>query len=467
MTRMTQPELIEDATNERILDAIRWEASPDYQRRIPQADQAGIQRVLQNLTEYRPLWNEFEGAFVNKIGQTIARSKSWTNPFAKFKKGLLSAGDTVEEYQVGLLKAHGWEPKADYGEKMLFGRELAEVQTNYHRINRQDMYKITTNEAVLKRAFYKDSGLSTFITNLMEAPVKSDNWDEFLLMTRLFAEYEKLDGFYKVNVPDVGAPTATADDARTMLRRIRELGDTLAYISTKYNAARMPTHANLGELVLFVTPEVRSSIDVNALAAAFNIGSADVPFQIHSMPEEYFGIDGCQAILTTTDFFMVFDTLIENASMFNPASLNTNHFFHHHEIISASRFVPAVMFTTKPGTDVVEVTPKIASITGIKIYDSEGVEVQAVAPGLLYTVKPVFTTTPTDSADWWNHGIRLTLSRAQSPRSYLSDSGVLCLSGIEPSSKVTVTAFDINDEAVTIAAEVPVTGKRLPSWPAN
>ena len=98
--------VLTDANNVRIFDAIRYDASPDYQRRIPEATQAGLDAVVKNLTEYRPAYNEFENALVNRIGMVVGRSKSWTNPLSEFKKGLLTFGDTIEEYQVGLLKAH-------------------------------------------------------------------------------------------------------------------------------------------------------------------------------------------------------------------------------------------------------------------------------------------------------------------------------------------------------------------------
>ena len=40
-------------SNEDVLDSIRKNASPDYQRRIPEATKAGVEAVLRNLTEYQ------------------------------------------------------------------------------------------------------------------------------------------------------------------------------------------------------------------------------------------------------------------------------------------------------------------------------------------------------------------------------------------------------------------------------
>lgn len=456
---------LEDATNERVLDAIRYEASPDYQRRIPEATQVGMQRVLELLDEFRPQWNEFEVSLVNKIGTTIARTASWENPMREFKTGMLTHGDTIEEIEVGLLRAYNMDPKRDYGEKALFERELPEVQTNYHRVNRQDMYKVTVNEQILKRAFLQDSGLSAFASKLVQAPIKSDNWDEFLLMTRTFHEYERKGGFFKVNVPDVSSPTSTEADAKVVLRRVREMADRLAFISTRYNAAHMPVFADVNDLVLFTTPEFKGAIDVNALAAAFNIERANVPTRIITVPKEHFNIDGAQAVLTTRDFFIVADQLMRMENQWNPVNLHMNYFWHHWQIVSASRFVPAVLFTTQPGSDVIEVVPTVDSIAAIASTDVDGETVTSVAPGMVYQFTPSITTTPADATDWWNLGIRMTLTGNTSARTHLSDSGVLTVSQTEEAENLTITAFDVNNEATTLEVVMPVAGENPAVWP--
>lgn len=458
---------LEDATNTRVLDAIRWEASPEYQRRISEASQVGVERVMDELGEYRPLWNEFETALVNKIGLTIARTNSFTNPLSEFKRGTLSFGDTIEEIEVGLLKAYNYDPKRDYGGEVLFSRELPEVQSNYHRLNRQDMYKVTVNRPLLQRAFLEDSGLSSYTAKLMEAPSKSDEWDEFLLMTKLFSIYEEKGGFFKVNIPDLTDFSSSKADAETALRKIRAMADTIPYISTRYNAAHMPVSANRDELILFTTPEVKSSIDVNALAAAFHIDRANVPNRIIPVPQEYFRMDGTQAILTTKDFFVVVDNDYAADSQWNPANRHMNHFLHHWQTISASRFVPAIEFTTLPGTDVIEVIPVIDSITAITTVDVNGSAVTTVEPGMVYQLTPTVTTTPADAADWWRMGVRLVLTGNTSARTSLSDSGVLQLSGLEQAETLVVTAIDLNNAETELSISLTVAGENTPVWPAT
>ena len=190
-------------SNEGIMDAIRADSSMEYQNRIPSATEAGVKETVERLLNYRAHYNEFIDALVNRIGLVIARNTSWTNPLAPFKRGLLTFGDTIEEVQVGLLKAHVYDPDREYLEKDLFGTERPDVQANFHRVNRQNFYKVTINEDLLRRAFLEPGGLNTFVNQLMSAPTTSDQWDEFLLTCSLFSKYESMGGFYHVNVPDL------------------------------------------------------------------------------------------------------------------------------------------------------------------------------------------------------------------------------------------------------------------------
>src|SRR5947208_503997 len=95
--------------NWELLNRIKNDASPDYQARIPNATKAGIQDTIQALTKFRPHYNEFLDALVNRIGLVVARNNSWTNPLAPFKRGLLTFGDTIEEIQSGLISARTYD----------------------------------------------------------------------------------------------------------------------------------------------------------------------------------------------------------------------------------------------------------------------------------------------------------------------------------------------------------------------
>src|SRR5688500_512340 len=124
---------LKPTSNEITLDRIRNKASSDYQARIPAATKAGVQATMKALMDYRPMRNEFIDALVNRIGLVVARNNSWSNPLAEFKSGMLSFGDTIEEYHMGLVKARTYDPDRDSLEKDIFGTNRAEVQSSFHK----------------------------------------------------------------------------------------------------------------------------------------------------------------------------------------------------------------------------------------------------------------------------------------------------------------------------------------------
>lgn len=454
--------------NELTLDRIRKKASPDYRARIPEATQAGVQATMKALMEYRPAKNEFIDALVNRIGLVYAKSVSWTNPLSEFKRGMLSFGDTIEEVHMGLIKAKTYDFDRESTERNLFGTHRAEVQTNFHTINREDKYIITIDNPALNRAFLETNGLTDFISQTMESITTSDQWDEFLLTVQLFSEYDSNNGFFKVQVPDVAANNSTEADAKVLLRRVRAMADNLTFISTKYNPAGMPMAAKRSDLLLFVTPEVNAAIDVEALAGAFNISSAQLHGRIIPLPEDHFKMPGVQAILTTEDFFVIADTVFETAQMWNPDALQNNQWLHHHQIISASRFVPAVMFTSNTVEEITVLPNPVDSITDLVATNAAGVAVTTVTRGEVYQLTADVVT---ELENGTNEAVRWEIVNTHSLFSYISDSGVLHVYGAENATALEIQATSVwldpegVEQSKTRKETFNVTGDKLVLWP--
>jgi hypothetical protein len=459
---------LKDVPNHDILNAIRNEGTMEYQARIPEATKGNIQDTLENLTRYRPQMNQFISAFVNQIGLIMAQNISWSNPLAEFKKGLLTHGDTIEDYMVDLVEAHTYSHDRNYMEKDLFGQYTPRVKTNFHRINREEFYPVTIKESVLRRAFLNDTGLTGLSAQIMQAPMESDQWDEFLVMVNLFAEYEKNGGFFKVQVPALDSINSTDANARTVLKVMRAFIDTLSFRSRKYNPAAMSTAAKPEDLVIFCTPEFRAAVDVDALAGAFNLDKSNLNARIIAIPAEHFGIEGAQAIMTTRNFFIVGDTLWQTTSQENAVGLTHNFYLHHHQIVSASTFVPAVLFTTKSGDEVISIQTPVTGITDVAAYDRLGGTVTSVTRGELYSLTSEAIT------DGPNDGVKWSVAGATSLQTYITQQGVLHVGADEPSTTITVKAtttwIDPNDpqkDGYTDTLVLAVTGSLDNEYPES
>lgn len=198
---------------------------------------------------------------------------------------------------------------------------------------------------------------------IMQSPVTADNNDEFLSMCNLFAEYANMGGYWKVHVPSVSLDSDAQAAARQLLKNVRAMIYKLPIKPwTEYNAAHMPSVVSRDDLILFTTPEVHAAMDVDALAAAFGVDYMAANARIFDIPSEMFGLEKVQAVLTTKQFFYVWDyQYLTTTSGMNPISQNTNYFLHHKEAISLSPFAPAVLFWEGDGS--LEIIKALGDIT--------------------------------------------------------------------------------------------------------
>lgn len=421
------------------LNAVRNQQGSDYQNRIPEATQANLKETVEGLWNWTAGRNQVQDALVEQLALIVYRNTLWTNPLAEFKMGTLEEGETIEEVMVGLIEAIDYDNDRDELEKEIFGDSPIEVQSRFHKRNRKDRYKFTLNIPGLRTALLGNQ-LGSFVNGVMTAPQTSDQWDEYLLMTRVFAEMDAAsdEGYFTVNVPDVSDQASDAPDSRFLLRRLREFRNVLPFISRAYNLAGMPVAATPDELVLLTTAKADAAMDVEALAAAFNIEKAQVNSKKIVLPAEHLGIDGVQAILTTNKFFVVADNLITTTSQFNPAKLTTNYWLHHWQTISASPFAPLIMFNSlRESTVLSETLTPTTDIGAFTFTDAAGtVEATALKRGTLYDIVVEGVTTPVGGVS----ALDLDLSGQTSPFTYITNNGDIYIGPDEDSEELTITA---------------------------
>lgn len=343
--------------NSTILEKVWLNASNDFQQRIPRPTQSSISQTVSALFEpmNRQYFNDFMQVLINRIAFTYVRGQRWQNKLAVFKGQKINYGSTIQEIAPNWVRAHAY----NVADETLLKLSRPEAEVWYHSQNRQDRYDISISFDDLRTAFVDEYGLNNFIAKVMEVPINSDEYDEYRIMLQLIAEYENAFGFYKENI------TAITDDAsaKNFLKKLRELAGLLEFPSARYNAANVdiPVFAKNNELVILMTPSVKSSVDVDTLSGVFQLDKADIEQRIVMVDE--FPIPNVQALLTTQDFFVCHDTVYENTNFWNPQTLVNNYYLHHWGIYSVSPFVPAILFTTETGTSIPVVTQTVTGIT--------------------------------------------------------------------------------------------------------
>lgn len=375
------------ATNAEIFNTVRRYAPDDYQSRVPAVTQATIGDAVQALNGYTPDWNVFYNILLNRIGTTIVRQKSFTNPLAQFKRSSQRYGTQIQEMQVNLLRAKSYEKDAlnIYG---LEGRE-PDIHVKYHMMNRRDKYEITLPmEQVLAGAFDGSEDLSALLNSCFAQPMEADNNDEFLLMLNLFKHYQDFNGFYNVHIENI----TDADSARALVKAVRAMNTKLRYYSTDYSAeGRNAGLATLSDsTMLLIDADTDATLTVDMLAYMFNAENgkliADRIVRVPKLP-----VAGAHAFLVDTDFLLCADNIpaLTLTAPINPQNITQPVVMHHWQTLSYSLFANAIMFSTLPDTDVTRLD---STVTGVTLVDANGSDSGTVLPTL--DTRTGYTSTP-------------------------------------------------------------------------
>lgn len=371
------------ATSEQILNAIRNSATAQYRDYVPVASisQNNIREIGTVIMNYPTLQNEFLSALVNRIGRVIVTSKMYSNPWAKFKRGIMEYGESMEEIFVNLAKPFQYDPAV--AESKVFAREIPDVRAAFHFLNYQKFYKSTIEQEQLRQAFLSWQGITDLIAKIVDAMYTSANYDEFNVMKYLVGRHI-LNGELK----PVQISAITAANMKTNIGKIKGISNNMEFMSTKYNLAGVANYSLKDSQYIIVNAEFDAVMDVEVLASAFNMDKAD--FMGHRVLVDSFGsldttrlselfasdssytaftdgevaaLDAIPAIIVDENWFMIYDNMLEFTEQYNAQGLYWNYFLHVWKTFSISPFANACVFVPgEPSITSVTVTPDAAVV---------------------------------------------------------------------------------------------------------
>jgi len=357
-----------------ILNAIRNSASTNYKDYVPVAvDADSVRTIGAVIMLYPALQNEFLNALVNRIGKVIIESKTYENPWAIFKRGTLEMGETIEDVFVNIARPFQFDPAT--AATNVFARQIPDVRAAFHVVNWQKFYKQTVSREQLQHAFLAIEGVTDLISQIIKAMYTGLNYDEFLTMKYLIAR-NILNG----QLTPITVPTVTTANMKPIVSTIKATSNAMEFLGTNYNLAGVSNSSTKDEQYIITTAEFDAVMDVEVLAAAFNMDKAD--FMGHRIMVDSFGeldterlaklfendstytpltsaqitaLKAIPAVLVDKQWFVIFDNLLQMEEQHNSEGLYWNYFLHAWKTFSASPFANAAVFV--PGT------PSITSVT--------------------------------------------------------------------------------------------------------
>lgn len=341
-----------------LLNAIRNGASATYIERVPLATRTNLAEIGSAILDYDQIRAEFVYTLFTKIGLTLIKNKLYENPLKEFKLGMLDFGQDIEEIFVDLATAAVYNPAL--AETEVFKRSVPDIKAVFHRINREAMYKTTTQDQDLRKAFTSEGAMQNLIEKIITAIYTSDNFDEFLIMKGAFQRYLAEGKFTPVTVTAVTSEAT----AKAALAKIKEISNNMTFMKSDYNYAGVKNHTPKEDQIVLIGTAFDALLDVEVLAAAFNMDKADFIGR-RILVDDFGGAANVICMVVDKGWFMMYDRLIKAEQIYNPQGMYFNHFLHHHGVYSVSPFENAVAFVTAaPTVTTMTITPDTKTVAG-------------------------------------------------------------------------------------------------------
>ena len=345
------------------LNKYREISSDIYQKYIPVIeDNTDIGTFASPILSVPEVYNEFVGALINRIVDTQIEVKSFNNPLRGLEGAVMPLGYANQDVYVNPSKATQFNVNDTVG---LLQKYESDVKVQYLVKNMDLQYKVSVERTKLKEAFVSWEALDRFISALSQSLYNGMYIDEYRYTKALVSSAYKNNGVIVETVST--SPTASEDAAKAFVTKAREYFLNFQAPSSAYNSwakvggAGKPvtTWSNPEDIVIMIRNDIRSYLDVNQLAGAFNIEYAKLLGNIYTVDNfDVYSDDGVKVfdgsniygILCDRNFFKIkpMDQFMEE--FYNPNNRMRTFFLNNIKTYEYSLFANSVIFASGEAT---------------------------------------------------------------------------------------------------------------------
>ena len=348
---------------------VRANASQQYQAQVPVATaNTPIQIIADPILNYEPFMNEFIDGLVNRIALTKISNMVFSNPLSVFRKGSVPLGTDIQDIFTNPAQRQQYEMN-DVAMSKLLTVDMPDTKVAYYRRNRQDMYPVTISNEQLTGAFVSWEKLEELIASITNSLYSGNYIDEFnytkSMLNSAFEQNKVL-----VETADFPEDQQTANE---FLKLLRGLYAQFKFPSTQYNAwSRLGGSGNPvttwttdDRICVIIRADVMAALDVEAMAAAFNIDSAKLLGRIYQVDK--FDNEGLYGFICDESFLQIYQNNFKFTTFYNARTMTWNYYLHSWDTFQISPFANCVAICETGGEPSVPATSITINSTDLTI----------------------------------------------------------------------------------------------------
>ena len=368
-----------------------------YHQYIPVIDEnTSISTIAEPVLTVPAVANDFMSMLVNRIVYTQFETKYFRNPLQILEGDRIPLGYAGQEIYVNPAKGRKYNVNDFAG---LLQKYEADVKVQYMTLNSDLQYPVTVTRHDLKKAFTSWESLDRFIDQLSNSLYNGAYIGEYRYTKNLIGSAYSYGG---VQVETVSAITDEAS-AKAFVKKVRNLFLNFQTPATTFNAWAkvggsgnpITTWSKPEDIVVILRNDVRTEIDVDVLASAFNMDKATLMGNILTVDNfDIIDDEGVKRFDGSNILGMIADKSwfkIKRQDMYLDEFYNANnrtwqYYLNITKMYQYSLFANAVVLATAEPTIAITSMDYKANVVEIKQGDVENLEI---------TVTPFGATSPT------------------------------------------------------------------------
>lgn len=372
-----------------------------YHQYIPIIDEnTSISTIAEPVLTVPAVANDFMSMLVNRIVYTQFETKYFRNPLQILEGDRIPLGYAGQEIYVNPAKGRKYNVNDFAG---LLQKYEADVKVQYMTLNSDLQYPVTVTRHDLKKAFTSWESLDRFIDQLSNSLYNGAYIGEYRYTKNLIGSAYSYGG---VQVETVSEITNEAS-AKAFVKKVRNLFLNFQTPATSYNAWAkvggngnpITTWSNPEDIVVILRNDVRTEIDVDVLASAFNMDKATLMGNILTVDNfDIIDDEGVKRFDGSNILGMIADKSwfkIKRQDMYLDEFYNANnrtwqYYLNITKMYQYSLFANAVVLATAEPTIAITSMDYKANVVEIKQGDVENLEITvtpfgATSPAIEYT----------------------------------------------------------------------------------
>lgn len=394
-------------------------------------------------TQNLNVMNDFV-SLLKKVVYTAVENKTFNNPLAQLEGERMPLGQFIEDVYVNPAEARGFNVNDFAG---ILQKYEAKIATQYLSVNSDLQYCVTITRDKIRNAFTSWANLESLISGYINSLYNGAYITRYAqtkgLVTAAFTgnnvQYEK-----------ITAPTDEAT-AKAMIMKMRAAFSKMQIPSTNFNAwnkvkggdLALKTWSDPQDIVVMISADLEALIDVEVLAAAFNMSKTDFLGRVIVVDDfNQYNADGTVAVdgskikaaIMDRSWFKIKTQDFAMDEWFNPNNRCWQYYLNDVRMVNYSLFANALVFATDdPQVDATDVE---ASESAVTLKAGE-------------TVNVPFALTPANATS----SVTVTSSASTYATGSVSGRNIVVEGKAEGSATLTITANGHTDTiAVTVQA---------------